>query len=209
MQPHDPVVGPPIEAPLNDSPANTMIRFETAYEYQAYSDLKKLLTSDFQFNFSAISDPQLAAHYGTTWGKDDESQSTTNLFAASNVINMQGVAEASVIADPDVPDSLQEYYAIARVSSLELIIEFPGADAYYVDAPQDFYLVRGDRAMLDASQEAQADRWYIYRWVDKSAVPPSESPGTIHPASAAAAEHVTWGRVKATYHHLAEPAASP
>ena len=152
-QPPAPVVDPLAGVPLNDSPANTMIRFDAAYEKQAQSGYENLFTSDFQFLFSGISDPALAAQYGTSWGNDEESESARNLFAAASVIMLDGVAGAPVIADPDVPDSLTAYYKVVTVSSLALTIEIPGGDGFFVESPQDFYLVRGDRATLDASQE--------------------------------------------------------
>ena len=200
----------PATTPLNDSPENTMARFEATYEYRVKPEYEKLFTSNFRFTFSNQSDPELFNTWGTSWGKDDEIESTGNLItgftdsegnpqaaAASIELTLEG---ASFVGDPTRPESTAFYkYVIVPRVRMHLIL----ADGreFEIDAPHDFYLVRGDVAVLDETQEARSDRWYIHRWDDKS--PPLAA--IIRVASQGAeggAERRTWGDLKASYTRL-------
>jgi hypothetical protein len=200
--------GLPTNTPLNDTPQNTMLRFEATYERQVLPEYEKLFASNFIFTFSNQSDPELAAEYGTSWGKDDEVESTSHLFdgftsteppyafqgpAAAIALSLDG---ASFIDDPAYPDST-EFYKWVIVPSVNLTITIAGGEEFQISAPHDFYLVRGDVALLDAGQEARADRWYIHRWDDKSA-PLARTPGPALLTEGDRPIH-SWGNLKATY----------
>ena len=194
--------GLPDDTPLNDTPQNTMIRFQAIYEYQVQADYEALFASNFQFTFSGVSDPELASQYGTSWGKDDEIETSRNIFDAASVITLSGISSAQIVDEYTLPESLATYYKRAIVPSVALTIEIPNADGFFVDASQEFFLVRGDRAELDASQEARVDRWYIYRWDDKSQTPPSlrtALPRLMAAASGPRPVRATWGLVKSSY----------
>jgi hypothetical protein len=204
-----PGLGP--DVPINDTPQNTMLRFEAAYEKKVPVEYEKLLTSNFRFTFSNQSDPTLVATYGNNWGKDDEVESTQHLFQGFTNENgeFQGAASAialsldgaSFIDDPSKPDS-GAYYKYVIVPSVNLTITIAGAEEqiYEISAPHDFYLIRGDLAELDANQEAGANRWYIYRWDDKSpALSSAAVPRLASLAPAATPVRVTWGLLKSSY----------
>ena len=175
---------PPIDIPLNDSPQNTMTRFKMTYEYQLQPEYVGLLTTDFRYTFSNESDPALAAKYGPNWGKDAEAESASNLFdgftssttgaflpGASNIA--MTLHAVQYFDDPAHADSAA-WYKWVVVSRVEMTIEIPGTpdpQIYNIDARHEFYLVRGDAALLDPGQEARADRWYIRRWDDLSTNP--------------------------------------
>jgi hypothetical protein len=214
----------PDNTPPNDTPQNTLLRFEATYEYQVVGEYEKLFTKDFRFTFSAQSDPELDEEYGTSWGKDDEIESTRHLFlgftddegvfqAAATSIDMT-IPFAQELEDPEHPDSL-EFYRLMSVPRLLLHITLSDDRGFDVDAPHNFYLIRGDiaaaRQVLDTNQEGTASRWYIYRWDDLSPPLSTGAPSPIRPASTGslgAGESRTlngftptsWGAAKATYH---------
>jgi len=177
----------PNDTPLNDTPQNTMLRFQKAYQYQDITAYTGLLTSDFRYTFSKQSDPLLDAQYGSNWGKDDETESTKHLltgftntsgtfiFPASNIT-------ISFVNDQYYPDPLHSdstsYYVYCPVSTVNLAIDVPsgaGTTTFNISAPHSFYLVRGDAAFLDAGQSPANDRWYIRHWDDLSPALPGAS----------------------------------
>lgn len=202
----------PDDTPINDTPQNLMLRFEAAYERKVPAEYEKLLTSDFRFTFSSISDPGLASDYDEGgWGKDDEIESTNHLFTGfvNDVGVFHGPAESIDLTlgisgypdDPARPDS-GAFYKLVIAQGVNLLLTISGADGYQVEAPQDFYIVRGDVAQLDAGQEATANRWYIYRWDDKSTEPPATTGGAPRLASLDASgqpARLTWGFLKSSY----------
>ena len=204
--------GLPADTPQNDTPQNTMIRFERTYENQVLDQYELLFASNFRFTFSSQSDPGLVSQYGNNWGKDAEVTSTGNLFdgftndlgvsfagASAITLSLDG---ASFIDDPTRPDS-GAYYKYVIVPAINLSIEIPslsGGDptTFEISAPHDFYLVRGDVALLDVTQEATASRWYIYRWDDKSP-PLAVTPHLASLAPSAQPVHTSWGNLKGSY----------
>lgn len=205
----------PPNAPLNDTVQNTMLRFEATYEYQDLPKYEKLLASDFRYTFSQASDPQLVLTYGNNWGKDDEVASSQHLFDGFTNSRGEAVPAASKIAmdlygvqptqDNEHLDSLA-YYQKVVVSRVVMSIEVPGSPeptTYNIDARHEFYLVRGDAALLDAGQEVRTDRWYIRRWDDLS--PPPTPTGAMQIASVNSGAGImarvaeSWGRLKSDY----------
>jgi hypothetical protein len=205
----------PGPTPLNDTVQNTMLRFEATYEFQDLPKYEFLLASDFRYTFSQASDPTLVEIYGNNWGKDDEVASSQHLFEGFTNSLGQAVPAASKIdmdlygvqptSDVEHLDSTA-YYQKVVVSRVVMSIEVPGSPEptiYNIDARHEFYLVRGDAALLDPSQEARSDRWYIRRWDDLSALTTagaiqiasvnSGTPGTLARVSE------SWGRLKSDY----------
>jgi hypothetical protein len=203
--------GLPPSTPNNDSPQNTMLRFEATFENQVKAEYEKLFASNFRFTFSSQSDPLLAAEWGASWGKDDEIESTGHLFegftdqggvpqppAAQIRLSLDG---ASYVDDPFRPDSAA-YYKLVIVPTVNLSIQLSDAEQteYQISAPHDFYLVRGDIALLDEVQEARADRWYIYRWDDKSPdIADAGAPRLASHDAGGGPVRSSWGLVKGTY----------
>ncbi len=205
-----PTGGLPGDTPLNDTPQNTMIRFERAYEYQVHEEYDKLFAGNFVFHFSAQSDPDLVTQYGNNWGAKFESDAAVHLFdgfvnddgdpiPGATRIDMSFAIPPTYGDHPDFDLDSLVVYEWAVAARLVLDIEVAGSPepiVYSVDARQEFYLVRGEVAALRPGQEARADRWYIYRWDDMSAPLPGRSRALARwmPASP-----VTWGSVKALY----------
>jgi hypothetical protein len=194
--------------PTNDTPLNTMKRFEQTCEFQDLPKYGILFASDFRFTFSSSADMDLALQYGDHWRKDDEIQSAHHLFEgftntlgeaippASRIsMNLNGV---QVITDPEHADSAA-YYQKVVVDSVMLTVQLPGtpeSTTYDINARHEFYLVRGDAAVLDAGQETRTDRWYIRRW-DDLAVGAGTTATIV--AGPTPTYPITWGRLKAGY----------
>ena len=216
--PFNPVVDPghegkiPDTTPPNDSPQNLMIRFETSYEFQDLQNYEALLTSDFRYTFSTATDRDLADRY-PNWGRDDEVESSKHLFegftnslgesfnGASNIdMTLYGVQYG-----PDFThaDSTTHYQRVV-VTTVDMKIEVPGSPdptIYQINARHEFYIVRGDAAVLAAGQEARTDRWYIRRWDDLSQPLTAVTRIASVNAGQAMSTPATWGSVKNSYFH--------
>lgn len=198
----------PPGTPLNDTPANTLIRLERAYENQVLDSYLALLTDDFRFEFSSQSDPTLVLQYGLNWGVDDESASTRHLYdgftneegsympgAAGITMSLPG---PQIINDPDYPDSAV-YYKLVVVPAMSVLIDIQGNGSYEIAAPQDIRLVRGDAAFLHSGQPADTTRWYVRRWTDKATSLGARPPERLAPAGVLPASSATLGFIKAMY----------
>jgi hypothetical protein len=219
--PKDPKNTLPPDTPLNDTPQNTMIRLQRAYQYQDITNYKNLLSADFRYTFSQATDPTLVTQYGTNWGKDDEVESAQHLLTGFTNSLGQYVGPASNIAisfngdsylqDPQYSTDSSAYHAYVPVTQVLLAIDVTtstGSTTYNIQARHDFYLVRGDAAVLDAGQSNASDRWYIRRWDDLSQ--PLAAVLQIASANSAVAgsstfgsgtqAHVSWGGLKDSYY---------
>jgi len=202
--PGEPIYHPqPI--PIADTPVHLVQRFEIVFEYQDLGNYKPLLTDDFHFRFSADADPELFYRY-PNWNIDDDIESTKHLFegfvntpgelvpAASRIdIALSGV---QLEADSTHADSTRHYGKVA-VAAFEMTIELPtNSDpvTYHVVAPHDFYVVRGDAAVLPGGTAADSTRWYIRRWIDRAPAPIAAKGPVL-----AAIAPTTMGQIKDRY----------
>jgi len=200
----------PGDTPVNDSPQNLMIRFEKSYEFQDLPTYSKLLTSDFRYTFSLASDPTLVDRY-PNWGLDDEVESTKHLFEGFTNSSGDPVSAASRIdmtltgvqygSDFTHADSASHYQKVV-VTSVDMTIEVPGVPeptTYRISARHEFYIVRGDAAVLDEGQEARTDRWYIRKWDDLSTNTAAVSRLASINGQAMKMSPATWGAVKDSF----------
>jgi len=198
----------PPGTPANDTPEHLMTRFEAAYENQVLEGFAPLLTADFRFHFSNQTDPALVSQYGDNWRKDDELTSTENLFEGFTNENGDHVPGATslqltlssmgIVGDPDHADSTT-HYKLATVANASLQLQVPGTDGWLITAPHDFYLVRGDAAVLGEGQAADSTRWYVRKWDDMSPSLAARKGGAWIPSLAMPAEEATWGSIKYLY----------
>jgi hypothetical protein len=172
-----------------------MERLEAAWESEADSQYAPLLTNDFRYKFSAASDPALVDLY-PNWGRDDEVAAITHLFngfvnsngtpvpAASHIdMTLNGVVQQD---DADHADSTA-YYQHIIVTSLDADIVVPQAGSYpityHISSRHEYFVVRGNAAVLPAGTSADPTRWYLRRWEDLSPPPPAVRKGpVINPA---------------------------
>jgi hypothetical protein len=190
-----PADGLPAGTPMNDSPLPLLARSEATFEAESNGEYAKLLTDDFRFHFSAQSDPALVSEYPGGWARADEEIAVTHLFngftnseatlvpGASRIdVSLNGIQVAD---DTSHVDSTAHYRKLV-VSGMEMVIEVPTASepvTYTIYSRQEFYVVRGDAAVLASGQPAQSDRWYIRRWDDLSISLFSRKGPVINPAS--------------------------
>jgi len=201
-----PIPTPPLPEP--DSPQNLMLRFEGVYELQSAVNYEALLTSDFRYTFSLASDPTLFNQY-PNWGRDDEVEATRHLFEGFTTTTGENLPAASRIDmtltglqfGPDYthPDSAEHYMKVV-VTSVDMDIEVPTRPeptSYRVSGRHEFYIVRGDAAVLDPGQTARSDRWYLRRWDDLTPGVAAPVPQADIVIGAPRRVSASWGGVKA------------
>lgn len=210
----NPVITP---LPENSTPAGAMALFEKSYEQQNAAAYAKLFTANFHFRFSEQSDPVLAAQYGFNWGPADEDTAARHLFAGFTSTqppyNTFGGATSIVLTlvgpqyldDFTRPDSTRfyKYVVVPTFDASITVVNGSVETVYEISAGHDFYLVRGDAAVLASDQPADSLHWYIYRWDDKSPAGFSPTPGASRPATQPQrimpSQAKSWGSIKDQY----------
>jgi len=173
-------VTPPTPLPPNDTPANAIERFRLAYEQKKAPEYQAMFTGDFTYEFSNSTDPTLVTQYSTGWFKNDETESSSHLFAGYTPPGGNTLEPASSISInltvkiPTDDNSSGVDPVTHKVLSTpvdgQIVVPNPGAAPTTFVITNNFnvfYIVRGDQAVnLDTTQPADANHWYIYRWVD-------------------------------------------
>jgi len=148
-----------------------MHRFEASYEARDLEAYAALFTADFGFE---PSDPEVAARF-PHWTRTDEVLSAEHLF--HGFTNAAGVylPPATRISldlspwqervDPEHADSTA-YYRLVAVPQVTLQIWTAGGDYFIERQEHDYYVVRGDAAVLARGEDGSADSWYIRKWVE-------------------------------------------
>ena len=203
--PAPPEDGLPDGTPQADSPTHVLTRMEATWESKVEAEYMKLLSGDFRFHFSAASDPQLVDQY-PNWNRSDDEIAIVHMFHGFTNSNGLAIPGASGIDmtlagleyydDPEHADSTAMYQKVV-VPVIDLTIEVPFASdpaVYQVSGRQEFYVVRGDVAVLPSGAVPDIDRWYIRRW-DDLAVPVFARKGpVINPARSS-----TIGSIRSLY----------
>jgi len=201
----EPKTTPPPSLVANDTPAHAMERLISAYEKKNESAFAAMFTGDYQYEFSNATDPALVTDYATGWFKVDETTSSTHLFSGYTPPGGTTMPAASSIAislqtgsptDDNAAgvDPVTHKILATRVDG-QIVVPQAGSDPFTFVLDNNFnvfYIVRGDSAAgLDSSQPADAQHWYIYRWVDLT--------GTAG-GNRAQSVPATWGKLKGLYH---------
>jgi hypothetical protein len=113
------------------------------------------------------------------WTRTDEIQSADHLFHgftdASGIYRSQATKISLDLspwqdrADPEHADS-SAYYRDVVVPSVTLQIWTASGDFFIERQEHDFYMVRGDAAVLADGQDGSPDSWYIRKWVELPAL---------------------------------------
>jgi hypothetical protein len=192
----------------NDTPTNAAARLVGSYEQKNQNAFAGMLTGDFNFEFSTSTDPTLVQQYPTGWLRMDESESSSHLFsgytppggvplpaAASIVITL---ADSTPVDDNTSGIDPATHKVLATRVDGAITVPQSGSQplTYLITNNFDaFYFVRGDVAVgLDSTQVADAQHWYVYKWIDQTQnyIPRPNSRAILtQPAS--------WGRLKALY----------
>jgi len=168
--PPDPIIQP-------EKPQTVLLKLERSWEFEDLPVYSQVLTEDFRFTFSAASDPELVNRY-PNWGRDDELETAKHLFegfinsvgkkipAANRVdFTLTGVQYG---LDFSHADSIAHYQRIVVVT-LDGLIEVagdPSPTEYSISSRHEFYVVRGDAAVLAGDALADSTHWYLRRWDD-------------------------------------------
>jgi hypothetical protein len=196
---------PPPPIPASTTPQGAIRRLIATYERKEAPEYQGMLTGDFTYEFSNSTDPTLVQQYSTGWFKTDEMESSAHLFqgytppggatlpAATSIDINFAVTTPTDDNSPGV-DPVTHKMLATRIDGSFTVPQAGSEPLTYVISNNYnvFYFVRGDSAVgLSSSQPADAQHWYVYKWIDLS----EASPG----ANRAVAKQSTWGSVKGTY----------
>jgi hypothetical protein len=174
--------GPAAPDFVADSPAGLMRRFQEAYEARDTDGYATLFAADYRFY---PSDPQVRAKV-PVWTRTDEILSADHLFHGFTDTDGIYRAPATKIsldlspwqdrADPEHADS-SAYYRFVTVPTVTLEIWTAAGDFFIERQEHDFYVVRGDAAVLAPGEDGSADSWYIRKWVENPGMQPAVAMG--------------------------------
>ncbi len=152
-------------------PQATLERLARAYRDRSPDDVIATYTADYRFH--TMGDSLRSYSMGMTRGDDASSVrammlgeirdgDTLRAPADSIGLTMDGFEEG---ADPEHPDSTQHYRTVA-VGRFDFGIRIGKDLMLNTSSLHVFHLVRGDAAVLVAGQSADAEHWYIRRWLE-------------------------------------------
>ncbi|HET9327208.1 MAG TPA: hypothetical protein VFQ05_10570 [Candidatus Eisenbacteria bacterium] len=218
FNPFDPRVGDPgitEPAPVPDSPENLMRLLEWCYENRATFEYREMFDNDYRFVFGLL-DPDGEPYRTKPWNREDEVESTTNLFQGGDA-NQPAATNIVLIFDrtfrvTDDPDRPGRGHKLIRTSvTLRIVADQATKE---VAGYANFFLVRGDSAAIppelsDRGFEPDSNRWYILRHEDDTLPPEDAStapltraaPVAQTPARAAFfdTQRYSWGGLKHAY----------
>jgi len=191
----------------NDTPDHAIERFRLTYEQKQASEYQGMFTGDFTYEFSSSTDPTLVQKYSTGWFKNDEKESSNHLFAGYTPPGGNTLEPASTIIinlsvklpsdDNSAGVDPTTHKVLATPVDGQIVVPNPGADATTYVITNNFnvfYIVRGDVATgLDSTQPADANHWYLYRWIDMTGSPAARATPN------AGTETSTWGSLNARF----------
>jgi hypothetical protein len=192
----------------NDTPTNAAARLVGSYEQKNQSAFAGMLTGDFNFEFSTSTDPTLVQQYPTGWTRVDESESSSHLFSgysppggstlpAATSIDINLAVDIPTDDNTSGTNPTTHKVLATRVDGSITVPQAGSEPLTYVitNNYEVFYFVRGDVAAgLDETQPADAQHWYVYKWVDQTQnyIPRPNSRGILVKTN-------TWGRLKSIY----------
>jgi hypothetical protein len=161
---------PSVTQPLS-GPQATLDRFARAYRERSPEGVIGTYTADYRFH--SFDDSLLKYTFGAS--REEEENSVRNMMLGffkdgqmvrppvdSIGMTMDGFDEG---ADPEHPDSTAHYRTIA-IGRFEFGLRNGDTRMWATTSLHVFHLVRGDVAVLVPGQVADADHWYIRRWLE-------------------------------------------
>ena len=162
---------PPVNQQL-EGPQAALERLAKGYRILSADAVIENFTADYRFH--TIGDSLGRFTIGTS--RDEEAGVVRSLLtgsirtgawvgvrADSVSLTIDGFQEG---VDPEHPDSTEQY-RVVRVGRFQLGVRWTNGQR--ISTPSSvhvFHLVRGDVALLVDGQPADADRWYIRRWLE-------------------------------------------
>ena len=167
----DTAADPPAAAVSTDSPVGLMRCFEASYEARDLEPYAALFAADFRFY---PSDPEVAMRH-PVWTRVDEIEAADHLFHGFSDEHGRWHPGAGAITlsldpyrervDPEHADSTATYRCY-EAPSVTLSVATCAGEWLVERQAHDFYVVRGDAAVVTPDQEPSVDRWYIRKWVE-------------------------------------------
>jgi len=187
-----------VPAPLANSPQGALRRLEWAYDFRSIEVYRELFTGDYRFVFAAL-DSNGNAYRARPFTRDDDIESTTNLFNAATDIRLDFDRNLIVVDDPR-PGRDPGWHKSIR-TTVSLMITNQTGDVTTVEGMANFFLVHEDSANvpLEFQERFALDpeiTWFIERWEDET-----DQPG-LGPAAVAAPQPISstsFGAIKARY----------
>lgn len=155
-------------------PASVWPAFKFAYQQKSPAALAALLSGDYRYHSAAFK----VAKFAEGFSRENELRAIQGMMLGVKQANGHVMPPADtlwfdhsavrVAADPEHADSTQHYRTL-QVDSLSFHVRAAGDRRF--DTPSGlhvFHLVRGDAAVLAEGQTADANRWYIRRWLDNT-----------------------------------------
>lgn len=191
----DKSTNPPVPAALDvSSPVAATNQIASLWASRDDSRYPELLTEDFRFVFSG---PDSGAG-GSPWLREDELSAARGVFTGRGT--QPAASSITVAFDPNLQsfgdtrpgkDPRWHRTVLTRVS-MQVVA---GANTYTVGGYHQFYLVRGDSAVIPVDLIARgvrpdSTRWWIERW---------EEQGEFIPLGATRAVPVSWAALKQLY----------
>jgi len=174
-----------------DTPGKLMENFERAYGEMNITEYWGVLHDDYEFIFIGNTD---------TWTREDDIQSTTNMFAGMPGMDPEGEVKAGVLQiaitnlirqtpwhevpedDGEFPDAEYALYNVTMVFTL-----MNGTSTITVDSDQEFYLMSEE---VDQGDGTMRSRYYLRGQRDIANGKPSEQ--------------MSWGGLKMLYYEEGE-----
>ena len=178
-----PALGRSQPAPVPSSAAGVLRLFEWCYNNKSIAEYREIFSDDYRFFFSPL-DSAGAEYRGIPWTREDELISTTQLFVggsadqpAASSIRLSLEKTFLVYADPTFLawDQRGRWHKNIR-TQVVLNIQTGDGNAIDISGAANFYMVRGDSAVIPPDLQARgfgpdSNRWYIRRWDDETAQP--------------------------------------
>ncbi len=190
----------PVTPAVSDSvstaqPAGAVRALQAAYRTRDLERFGALLTDEYRFHAY----DETGRYWDMTgFDRDFELVSARCLFgsdppdtscpkgmppAKALDLQMKGLRLAE---DPEHPDSTDQF-AIVVAEQFRVVIDLPDDRRLETSPGQHvFHVVRGDAARLSHGQIADAQHWYLRRWIAYTDAPGPTGPGAPSPPSAAA-----------------------
>lgn len=198
------------EAPLADSPAHLLRRLEWSFNHLDESVYQTLFSDDYRFAFSAL-DTNGNAYQQFPWTREDETISARKLFLGGDVTQPRATSislmfdRTFVVTGDTRGDGVTRDPRMHKSIGTTVTLNIRTADGQAIDVlgNAQFYVSRGDSAVVPAGLPPDSTHWYIARWEDHTAQAtgpraPTQPPNAT-PEGARAATPSSWGSVKAMY----------
>jgi hypothetical protein len=166
-----PVVGE--TAPVPDTPRHAVDLFRWTWGHKSLDRFRELFTDDLVFTAYYL-DSALMADTTYTRGREAMIDSAAMVFGSPVAIRLDYLA-IDPDADDDRPGKNPVWHRRINVR-FNLSVTVPGVPGAYIAHPvEEFYVVRGDSALIpqelvDRGFGPDSGRWYISDWTDYTAV---------------------------------------